>query len=44
MILSLIPYLNDDVRDLQLSFKRIYSGLEEIPPRWSDCVDEVEKR
>ncbi|KAK5644246.1 hypothetical protein RI129_008091 [Pyrocoelia pectoralis] len=41
---SLVPYLNNDLRDLQLRFKKAVYGVKEDKPRWRECIDEVYKR
>ncbi|KAK4887649.1 hypothetical protein RN001_003920 [Aquatica leii] len=38
---SLVPYLNEDLRDLQLKFKSVLYGISEYKPRWEECIDEV---
>ncbi|KAF2879707.1 hypothetical protein ILUMI_26457 [Ignelater luminosus] len=38
ILISLVPYLNQELRDRKLQFSKVESGASEHIPKWSECV------
>lgn len=41
---ALIPYMNDEIKDRYLEFEHIVNGIEDNGPRWTECIDEMERK
>jgi len=42
-VITSIPFLTEDLRKLEMKFKKVFQGDVDMKPRWKECVEQTTK-